>query len=83
MLPILSATKRRKREEVATLSPELSAMANSKHLEILKRGHKAWFEWKDNHQHIRPDLSGADLSRAELDVATVSSIKARKRGGTK
>ena len=51
-------------------------MANKKHLEILKKGVKAWNEWRMNYPDIKPDLSkfnlrsanffGADLRDANL-----------------
>jgi uncharacterized protein YjbI with pentapeptide repeats len=41
-------------------------MANLEHLEILKQGVKAWNEWRENNYLIRPDLSGAVISRAVL-----------------
>jgi len=46
-------------------------MANQEHLDILKRGVQAWNQWSTEHQYEQPaggraDLSGADLSRANL-----------------
>lgn len=41
-------------------------MANPEHLEILKRGVKAWNEWRRENRNVCPDLSGADLSGADL-----------------
>jgi hypothetical protein len=52
-------------------------MANPKHLKTLKRGEKAWNEWRDKHQDATPDLSDANLSdanfyRADLNRADLS-----------
>src|SRR2546423_8785092 len=52
-------------------SPELTAMANPKHLEILNQGVKAWNEWRRKHRDIHPDLSGANLSGTNLSNASL------------
>ncbi len=41
-------------------------MANMEHLEILKRGVKAWNKWREENRDIMPDLSEADLRGADL-----------------
>jgi hypothetical protein len=41
-------------------------MANPEHLEILKRGMKAWDEWRLEYKDVQPDLSGAFLGSANL-----------------
>jgi len=41
-------------------------MANREHLAKLKEGVEAWNEWRKQHPEIIPDLSGADLFKAEL-----------------
>jgi uncharacterized protein YjbI with pentapeptide repeats len=41
-------------------------MANKEHREIIKQGTNVWNEWRKKHPGIRPDLSGANLSRAKL-----------------
>jgi len=41
-------------------------MANQKHLDILKQGVETWNQWQQEHPEIRPDLSFANLSRANL-----------------
>jgi hypothetical protein len=42
-------------------------MANRKHVEILKKGVEFWNRWReDNPEVIKPDLSGAILSRINL-----------------
>jgi hypothetical protein len=37
-------------------------MADPEHLEILLRGVTAWNQWRAKFPHIRPGLSGVDLS---------------------
>lgn len=46
-------------------------MANPEHLALLKRGLKAWNEWRENTPALEVDLSEADLSRANLDDANL------------
>ncbi|HEX8068475.1 MAG TPA: toll/interleukin-1 receptor domain-containing protein [Pyrinomonadaceae bacterium] len=41
-------------------------MANYEHLEILRRGIKAWNKWREKNPDIQPDLSMANLSRRRL-----------------
>lgn len=36
-------------------------MADAKHLAILRRGWKAWNQWRNENGHIKPDLSGLDV----------------------
>jgi TIR domain/Pentapeptide repeats (8 copies) len=43
-------------------------MANDEHVAMLKKGVHAWNEWRQN-QSVRPDLSGANLTRADLKGA--------------
>jgi len=47
-------------------------MANQEHLDILKQGVEVWNKWRREHPRIKPDLSGADLSRAILYGANFS-----------
>jgi hypothetical protein len=47
-------------------------MANEEHLRIIKRGVKAWNQWRKENPDIQPDLSGADLSEAYLSGAYLS-----------
>ena len=44
-------------------------MADQEHLKILKQGMKAWNKWRVANPDIRPDLSGADLSKMRLSLA--------------
>jgi hypothetical protein len=45
-------------------------MANQEHLDILKQGVETWNQWRKEHQYTyRPDLSEADLARANLTGA--------------
>jgi hypothetical protein len=41
-------------------------MAKREHLKILKRGVEAWNKWRLEHGDVFPDLSDADLRRADL-----------------
>ncbi|HBB31218.1 MAG TPA: hypothetical protein DDZ80_16405 [Cyanobacteria bacterium UBA8803] len=47
-------------------------MANDQHFVLLKQGVEAWNQWRENNDQILPDLSGADLSRANLNEANLS-----------
>lgn len=42
-------------------------MADSQHVALLKQGVEAWNQWRETNYPIVPDLSGADLSRANLN----------------
>jgi len=44
-------------------------MANSEHLEILKKGVEQWNGWRTEHPNVAPDLAGANLSKANLSGA--------------
>lgn len=41
-------------------------MANPDHLEKLLEGSARWNAWREAHPDVTPDLSGADLQRANL-----------------
>ncbi len=41
-------------------------MANPEHVNLLQKGVKAWNEWREQKPGIIPDLSGADLTSADL-----------------
>jgi uncharacterized protein YjbI with pentapeptide repeats len=41
-------------------------MANQEHVMILKEGVAPWNQWRQEHRDTEPDLSGADLSGANL-----------------
>ena len=52
-------------------------MANNEHLAILKQGVEVWNKWRDENPDVRPNLSGTDLSganlfRADLFMANLS-----------
>ena len=47
-------------------------MANKDHLDLLSTDVDAWNTWRQANPKIKPDLSGADLSRAELALANLS-----------
>src|SRR2546423_859268 len=47
-------------------------MANQEHLALLKQGVEVWNQWRQEHAHIDPDLSRADLGYAHLSGAHLS-----------
>ncbi len=47
-------------------------MANQEHLDILNQGVKAWNEWRTSNPEVTPDLTGANLFRANLDEALLT-----------
>jgi uncharacterized protein YjbI with pentapeptide repeats len=47
-------------------------MANDEHVALLKQGVEAWNAWREENRNIRPDLSEANLSRANLRKADLS-----------
>jgi hypothetical protein len=52
-------------------------MANSEHLEMLRRGMQVWDKWRSEHRDVQPDLVDAhlvneDLSKADLIGADLS-----------
>jgi uncharacterized protein YjbI with pentapeptide repeats len=53
-------------------------MANPEHLSILKQGVGAWNQWADKHSivypHVRADLNGASLERAELRFVHLTEV---------
>ncbi|MEL7039739.1 MAG: pentapeptide repeat-containing protein, partial [Cyanobacteria bacterium J06592_8] len=42
-------------------------MANPEHLEILRRGIGDWYRWRRENSDIKPDLTGANLRKANLE----------------
>ena len=53
-------------------------MANQKHADMIKQGVEAWNQWREQHQGISPDLSGADLN--DIDLRGANLIFANLRG---
>lgn len=47
-------------------------MANEEHLEILKQGVEQWNKWREENETIKPDLSDANLNKADLYGANLS-----------
>ena len=53
-------------------------MRSPEHLALLKRGVEEWNAWRREHGEIRPELSGADLSRAMLRDANLHKADLRR-----
>jgi uncharacterized protein YjbI with pentapeptide repeats len=53
-------------------------MANLEHLALLKQGIKVWNEWRKTNLEIKPDLSEADLSKANLRRIDLSGANLSK-----
>ena len=49
-------------------------MANPEHEEILRRGMEEWNAWRQANPNVRPDLSGADLSKLRLSLAYFDQV---------
>jgi uncharacterized protein YjbI with pentapeptide repeats len=47
-------------------------MTNDEHLVLLKKGVVVWNDWRERHPHIRPELSGANLSQMDLGGVDLS-----------
>ena len=45
---------------------------NGEHLTVLRKGVEAWNRWRAENPEVRPDLSGAHLSKADLSGADLS-----------
>jgi uncharacterized protein YjbI with pentapeptide repeats len=52
-------------------------MANPEHLKILKQGVAAWYEWRQAHAGMTPDLERADLKGADLHWMNLTSVNLR------
>jgi len=46
-------------------------MADKKHLSLIRKGVDVWNTWREEHPRIWPNLSGADLTNAELSRASL------------
>jgi hypothetical protein len=46
-------------------------MADDEHVALLKQGVAAWNAWRDENPDIRPDLSEADVGKANLHEANL------------
>jgi hypothetical protein len=51
---------------------KVSYMAGQSHLDILRQGVEAWNSLREQNPPIRPNLSGADLTRVDLTEANLS-----------
>ncbi len=47
-------------------------MANAEHLKVFEQGVTAWNRWRQKHRGVTPDLSGADLKRANFRYANLN-----------
>src|SRR5579875_2382899 len=54
-----------------------NAMANQDHLHKLREGVDVWNHWRQDHPQITPDLSGAELTSANLRGANFTSTNLR------
>ncbi|MBD2017066.1 pentapeptide repeat-containing protein [Microcoleus sp. FACHB-53] len=52
-------------------------MANEEHLEILKKGAKAWNSWRECCRDIKPDLSRVNLEKAGLRETDLNQVDLR------
>jgi uncharacterized protein YjbI with pentapeptide repeats len=52
-------------------------VANEKQLEIIKQGVDVWNKWREIHPDSKVNLSGADLSDANLQRANLSNADLR------
>lgn len=50
-------------------------MGNAEHLAVLRQGAERWNAWRNGNSSLRPDLAGADLSRANLSGALLGGSK--------
>ena len=50
-------------------------MANQKHLDCILQNHYEWNRWRNKHPDVKPDLRGANLSRAHLDKVNLSGVR--------
>jgi Pentapeptide repeats (8 copies) len=53
-------------------------MANDEHVALLKQGVGTWNAWRNENPDIRPDLRGANLSRADLSTANLREADLRR-----
>jgi uncharacterized protein YjbI with pentapeptide repeats len=60
-----------------TSKEEGAAVANPKHVEILKKGVAEWNEWRRANPTIYPDLRGANLNNADLRTADLRAADLR------
>ena len=54
-------------------------MANKEHLARLNKGVEAWNQWREANRDIKPDLTGADLSGADLHEVNLGGDPRRSK----
>lgn len=63
--------------QIAFTTKGRHAMANQQHVDKLREGVNAWNQWRQDHPHITPDLSGAELTAANLQGANLTAANLR------
>ncbi|RMI09118.1 MAG: pentapeptide repeat-containing protein, partial [Calditrichaeota bacterium] len=53
-------------------------MANREHLQVLEQGVEAWNAWRNAHENVKPDLSGANLSGGKYEGINFSGADLRE-----
>jgi hypothetical protein len=65
------------------IGQQVDTMANPKHMTRLKKGVEAWNKWRKKNPDLKPDLSGANMTRAKLskmDLGNSDLARAILRG---
>ena len=52
-------------------------MTDQQQLALLQQGVDGWNQWRKENPDVRPDLSGANLSRADLRGMNLSGVDLR------
>ena len=58
-------------------------MPNKEHLDRIRRGVKAWNDWRKEHAEITPDLDAANLVRADLAGANLAGASLKRTNFTR
>jgi uncharacterized protein YjbI with pentapeptide repeats len=57
---------------MTTMKGGIAWMADQQHVALLKQGVDVWNRWKQEHQQIQPDFTGAHLTGADLQGADLT-----------